>query len=327
MSRPGTDDRHIHPTRTVGPPVAVPPGLDDQRRLGPDWGRWLDLLPGRVAGLLDAWTLTVDGAPAHGFCSLVIPVRTDAGRAAVLKVAFDADEESEHEALALRLWDGDGTVRLLRDDPSRRALLLERLHRRDLTTGDPLEACRVIAAFYGRIHRPAPPEVRPLTAFVARWLDDLATCPAWAPIPRDMIDCALAVGRELIGTPDAVGTLIHGDLHYENVLAADREPWLVIDPKPMSGDPHYEPAPVLWNRWADLEATGDVPGTVRRRLAVVVEVAGLDPGRARDWVVVRMVLNAWWSVQDALRMRRALDADERTWIARCLVIATAVDPP
>ena len=56
----------------------------------------------------------------------------------------------------------------------------------------------------------------------------------------------------------STGTMTHGDLHYANVLAADREPWLVIDPKPMSGDPHYEPAPLLWNRWDELD--GDIRG-------------------------------------------------------------------
>ena len=65
-------------------------------------------------------------------------------------------------------------------------------------------------------------------------------------------------------TPRTDARLIHGDLHYENVLAADREPWLVIDPKPMAGDPHYELAPMLWNRWDEVVASGDVRDAVRR---------------------------------------------------------------
>ena len=79
------------------------------------------------------------------------------------------------------------------------------------------------------------------------------------------------------------------------MLAADREPWLAIDPKPMSGDPHYEPAPLLWNRWDELE--GDIRGGVRRRFHAVIDAAGLEEDRARDWVVVRMVLNAHWSIR------------------------------
>ena len=109
------------------------------------------------------------------------------------------------------------------------------------------------------------------------------------------------------------------------MLAADREPWLAIDPKPMDGDPHYEPAPLLWNRWDELADAG--PGLrdgVRRRFHAVVDAAGLDEDRARDWVVVRMVLNAHWSVQDAERAGRGLEPDEREWITRCIAIAKAV---
>ena len=74
-----------------------------------------------------------------------------------------------------------------------------------------------------------------------------------------------------VSDPASTGTLIHGDLHYENVLAADREPWLVIDPKPMSGDPHYEIAPMLWDRWDEL--AGYVREGVRRRFHTLSEAA------------------------------------------------------
>lgn len=123
----------------------------------------------------------------------------------------------------------------------------------------------------------------------------------------------------------STGTLVHGDLHYANVLAADREPWLAIDPKPMDGDRHYEPAPLLWNRWDELAGAGlSVRDGVRRRFHTVVDTAGLDEDRARDWVVVRTVLNAHWSVQDAERAGRDLDSGEREWITRCIAIAKAV---
>ena len=116
--------------------------------------------------------------------------------------------------------------------------------------------------------------------------------------------------------------IVHGDLHYENVLAGDREPWLVIDPKPMSGDPHYEPAPMLWNRMEEL--AGDLRNGLRRRFHTIVDTAGLDEDRARDWVVVRMVLNAHWAVEDAQRDDRPLSTEERDWITGCIAIAKAV---
>jgi streptomycin 6-kinase len=99
---------------------------------------------------------------------------------------------------------------------------------------------------------------------------------------------------------------------------------LVIDPKPMSGDPHYEVAPMLWNRWDEVVGSGNVRGAVRRRFHAVVDAAELDEDRARDWVVVREMHNAMWTVEDAWRSGRELDAEDRDWITRCIAIAKAV---
>ena len=123
------------------------------------------------------------------------------------------------------------------------------------------------------------------------------------------------VGEDLVADPASVGVIIHGDLHHHNVLAADREPWLVIDPKPMSGDPHYEPAPMLWNRWDEIVA-GNARENLRRRFHTLVDVAGLDEDRARDWVVVRMVHNMSWAVIDG-------DPDE-DYLTMCVTIIKAV---
>lgn len=304
------------------PQLVVPPGLAAQRRLGPAWGEWLDRLPKMYADLVAEWQLTPDGGPWHGFCSVVVPVRTVGGAPAALKITFDGDEESEHEHLALQIWSGEGTVRLLRADPHRRAMLLERLHQEDLADLWDLEACEVVAGLYPRLHVPAPPQLRTVTSYVERWVAAMASMPRNAPVPRRMVEQATHLARALCSDPDSTGRLVHGDLHYANVLAGDREPWLVIDPKPMSGDPHYEPAPMLWNRMDEL--TSDVRDGLRRRFHTLVDVGGLDEARARDWVVVRMVLNAHWSIQDAQGGDRELDTGERDWITRCIAIAKAV---
>ena len=99
----------------------------------------------------------------------------------------------------------------------------------------------------------------------------------------------------------------------------------MIDPKPMSGDPHYEPAPMLWNRWDEVRrGAATVRDAVRHRFHTIVDAAGLDEDRARDWVVVRMVHNAIWTVLDARHADRALDAEDHEWITRCVTIAKAV---
>jgi streptomycin 6-kinase len=273
-----------------------------------------------VGDLLVEWQLDVDGTAAHGYCSLVLPVRTVSGRPAVLKVGFP-DEESEHEHLALQHWHGRGAVQLLRADPRRWALLLERLHAgEDLGDLWDLEACEVVAGLYSRLHVPAPPRLRTLPSYVERWTADLARLPRDAPVPRRLVEQAVALGRDLVGDPASSGTMIHGDLHYANVLAGDREPWLAIDPKPVSGDPHYEVAPMLWNRWDEL--AGEVRNGVRRRFHAVVDAAGLDEHRARDWVVVRMLHNAMWRLADPAQARRRTPT--AAYLTMCVSIAKAV---
>lgn len=304
--------------------VVVPPvWVASQAGISPAWASWFERLPKLAVDVLTEWSLTLDGAPMNGYASLVLPVRTFAGLPAALKLTFDGDDESLHEAVALQHWNGRGTVKLFRADPNRRALLLERLHVKDLTTINDLAACEVLAGFYRRLHVPALPQLRTVPAYVDKWLRALATLSRSAPIPHRLVQQALSIGRDLVADPASVGVLVHGDLHYENVLAGDREPWLVIDPKPMSGDPHYEPAPMLWNRWDELVATGNVREAVRRRLHTLVDVAGLDEDRARDWVVVRSVINAHWTLEDAEGVGR-LTADDQQWITLCVTTAKAV---
>jgi len=304
-------------------PFDLPSGLLAQGRLGPRWQEWLDRLPALTQDVVADWELSYDGAPLHGYCSLVVPVRT-AGVEALLKVTFDGDDESLHEGLALQHLHGNGSVRLLRADPRRRALLLERLSLRDLTGLWDVEACEVVAGLYARFHIPALPQLRPLTAYLREWNDGLRALGRAAPMPRRLVEQAVALADDLLADPTSTGTMIHGDLHYENVLAAEREPWLVIDPKPMSGDPHYEIAPLLWNRWEEAVDSGNVREVVRRRFHTTVDAAGFDEDRARDWVIVRALHNAFWTIDDARARERPVDGEERDWITTMVTVAKAV---
>ena len=299
--------------------MRLPDGVLGMAERGPDWADWVDALPALVDGLLEEWHLTTDGWMMHGFVALVVPVLTTSNRPAVLKVSFP-DDESEHEHLALQRWHGEGAVQLLKADPHRRAMLLERLHPERLTEIWDLEACEVVAGLYGQLHVPAIPQLRPLTAYVEKWADELEALPRSAPLPRRMVEQAVSLSRQLVADPASTGTLVHGDLHYENVMAADRQPWLAIDPKPMSGDPHYEPAPMLWNRFEEL--AGDVRTGIRARFHALVDHAGLDEERARDWVVVRMLDNALWRLQDADGVERVTSTDDH--LTMCIAIAKAV---
>lgn len=260
------------------------------------WAAWVDGVPRIVRDLLDEWDLSVDGEPMHGWTSLVVPVRTG-GRPAVLKVAWP-HEECQHEILALQHWHGNGAVLMLRADPRRNAMLLERLSTRDLMQVGDLDACEIVAGLYAQLHVPAPQQLITLSSYIHRYSDDLEGLPSDAPIPRRIADHAIRLGRDLADDPATDGTLIHGDLHYENVLAGDRAAWLAIDPQPVSGDPHYEVDPLLFNRWDEVITSADVREAVRRRFHAAVDIAGLDEDRARDWVIVREAHNAMWAIED-----------------------------
>nr|WP_202885666.1 aminoglycoside phosphotransferase family protein [Kribbella sandramycini] len=282
---------------------------------GPEWAGWLDRLPRLTRELLEEWKLRVDGGSRHGECALVVPVLTADGQRAVLKVQFP-HWEAETEHLALRDWAGDGAVQLLRADPRRFALLLERLEPRDLTTVDVYEACEIVGTAYARLHVEAGPQYRTLSGELKRWLERFRQLPASAPVPHRYVEQAISLAEDFSTDPATDGRLIHTDLHYENVLAGTREPWLVIDPKPLSGDPHYEVAPLIWNRWDEI--TGDLRFAVQQRFFTTIDAAGLDEERARRWVVLRQMLNVLWTLESADAL---LPQD---WLTRNIAIVKAI---
>ncbi|MFF4400472.1 aminoglycoside phosphotransferase family protein [Streptomyces sp. NPDC001480] len=249
-------------------------------------------LPDLAARFLGRWGLRLDGPSMYGVSALVLPVvvRAD-GTRAVLKLQL-TDEESVGEPVALRIWDGDGAVRLLAHDPATGTMLLERLDPARMLSHvpDTRAAVLVVARLLAHLTSfPAPEGMRRLGDIAHAMLE--RTPPALDRVPdaaarRLVADCAAAV-REVAGEPG--DRLLHWDLHYDNVLAAGRAPWLAIDPKPLSGDPGFELWPALVNRFD--------AGEVRWRFDALTEVLGLDRGRARAWTLGRLLQNCLWDVE------------------------------
>lgn len=257
---------------------------------------WLLGLPGLVEESLAEWDLTLDGEPMHGMAALVLPVRRHDGSTAVLKVTWP-HADAEHEHLALQHWGGHGAVRLIAANPGRWTMLLERLNGgRDLHEVPIDEACLVIGGLLRQLDHPALPQLSRLSAEVARMGEQFGSGPP--AIPRRFVEQAHALMSDLV-TDDVIDSrMVHTDLHYWNVLAADRQPWLAIDPKPLAADPAFAVTPALWNRWEEAIASGDIRRHLRRRLSVICESAGLDEERARSWSIVREVQMGLWAVKD-----------------------------
>ncbi len=218
------------------------------------------------------WDLELGPPFAMSNYSYVAP----AGDSAVLKVTPPEDDESDEEADALALWNGDGAVRLLRRDRERRALLLERARPGTDISQLPEDEATAIAVEVGtRLWRPAAEPFRWIGDHVPRWLDQAELADQER---RDLIPLA----RELYASLD-VGraVLVHGDLHHHNILSSgDR--FLAIDTKAMLGEPEYDVPSFLWN---PLGSTMTLAVTERRLTAFAA--AGLDEQRMRAWAVIR----------------------------------------
>ncbi|MEV0092313.1 aminoglycoside phosphotransferase family protein [Streptomyces sp. NPDC050738] len=252
----------------------------------------------RSTDFLRRWGLRQEGPPMRGHVSVVLPVLREAdGVRAALKVQ-DVDEETAGEPYALRAWGGDGAVRLLDHDPESGTMLLERLDedRPLASVPDVLAATRVIAELLVRINAvKAPQGMRGLTDIAAGLLDRVpAVLDSLAEEAerRLLKDCEAAL-REVAAEAAADGQLLHWDLHFDNVLAARREPWLVIDPKPLTGDPCFELLPALWNRWEE--------GRLLRRFELMTDVMELDRERARAWTLARVLQGSLWRLEEGER--------------------------
>lgn len=258
--------------------------------------RWRDDLPKVVDQIVSDWALELgDPYVPGGQCAWVASARGPAGEELVLKVAW-RHSEAEHEADALAHWDGEGAVRCFRtrtfEDST--ALLLERC-----VPGTPLGAALpepeqdvVIAGLLRRMWaRPLPQShpFRPLHQMCNAWAD---TFEGTLQSGSGGLDPGLAqTGLELLRTlpataPAGEEVLLGTDLHAGNVLAAEREPWLVIDPKPFVGDPAYDAVQHMLN--CDQRLAAD-PLALSRRMAGLLE---LDPERVRLWLFARCTQEA-----------------------------------
>jgi streptomycin 6-kinase len=266
--------------------VEIPPELTPLRT-SPEGNAWLEHLPDLVERCVSNWSLRLGPPFAGASASIVFPATLPDGHPAVLKVQFP-HRESDHEAAALRVWDGYGAVRLLASDDERSALLLERcLPGTPLTEEPPDRALDIAIELLPRLWRPAAEPFRTLADEAAWWIGYLTNSwdHAGRPFERDLLEAALEALHEL---PASQGeqVLVHQDLHAGNVLRAHREPWLVIDPKPLLGEREFGLVALI--RGKEL---GDGRAAVLGRLDRLSEKLGLDRDRARRWTLAQTI--AW----------------------------------
>jgi streptomycin 6-kinase len=274
-------------------------------REGERGAAWLGELPGIVAELVERWECVPDGPVGHGGVGLIVPVRWRGDEPAVLKVSFP-HPGNDHEPDAFAAWDGRGAVRLYARDDARYAMLLERVRPETLAElADEDEIITVAGRLNRRLAIPAPAELPRLADRAAEWEEQLHDDAA--ELPHGMrpatIDAAVATVRELGAVqPELV---VHGDLHGRNVLRAEREPWLAVDPKGYVGDPAYDGGTLLKSRAPALLGSSDLRGAIPRALDVFSDAAELDRERVRRWAQLHAVQAAFWGRRHGFRMARS----------------------
>jgi streptomycin 6-kinase len=246
-----------------------------------DDSAWLDVAPwgitDRVRSRLAAtarevaaeWNVELGPMIAAGRFSYVAFADDDA----ILKVVPVEDDEADHEADALALLGGDGAVRLLRHDRARRAMLIERARPGYDASGlSEYEAMRVSVSAAKRLWRPAE-RGRPF-----RWIGELV--PRWLDNAGDHY--LVRQAKEIYATMQpGDATLVHGDFHHHNLLSHG-DAWVVIDPKPMVGEPEFDVPTFLWNPIGHVPTRDSVEGWI-----AAFADAGLDANLIRKWAIVR----------------------------------------
>ncbi|MBB6376205.1 streptomycin 6-kinase [Pseudonocardia eucalypti] len=259
----------------------------------PEREEWLRRLPGTIAELTERWELRLDPPfEPGGTISWVAPASDRDGEARVLKVSW-AGPETLHEAEGLREWDGDGTALLYRAErfDHTSAMLLEHCR-----PGTPLARLRaeperdeIVAGLLRNLWRhPADGHpFRPLHVMCDQWADEFEEDYEPGDLDPGLARAGTALFRELPRSAPA-SVLLCTDLHAENILAGDRRPWLVIDPKPYLGDPHYDPLQHMLNCPGRLIAD---PIGFTDRMAGLLD---LDRERLRAWLFARCVQEGIW---------------------------------
>lgn len=262
---------------------------------------WLGRLPALTAEFEERWFIEVSPPFPNLTYNWVAPALHWGGAPAILKLSFPGDKEFKTEAQALKAFGGEGICRLLELDLDKGAMLLE-----SLEPGTPLtavendeEATAIATGVMKKLWRQPPASHGfPLVSDWARGFDRLRRRfdGGTGPMPARLVEEAESLFADLLASQGGP-LLLHGDLHQENILKAEREPWLAIDPKGVVGEAAYDTAALLHNPAEALDAP-DPRKLLERRLDVLSGELGLDPARIRAWGLAQAVLAAYWSLED-----------------------------
>lgn len=261
---------------------------------------WLENLPSLVAEFSERWSLEVLPPFDVDSYSYVCPAIRNKAANFVLKAGVPV-REFLCQIEALKIFNGDGIVRLLEADPPRGVMLLERIVPGTMLVdlGDDVQITEIAGQLMRRFWTPVPQSHSFLS--VADWANSLKRLhqrfeDGYGPFPRELIDLAEEQFENLLSNEDQ-SSLIHGDVNPYNILKAEREPWLAIDPKGVIGSPYYDVATFL-NNLPSGRPIFEMKRTLARRIAQLSEILGFDPKLMKKWGQAQAILSSFWSFED-----------------------------
>jgi streptomycin 6-kinase len=286
--------------------------------VGPAADAWIGAVPDAIPELARRWSLTLGASFEVGTIAYVLEADRADGTSAVLKLIYPDHEETSfaQEVAGLQMWDGRGIVRLLESDASIGAQLLERAEPGSSLSEetDELRAIAICGSVLERMwSAPAAPhpDIRPLAEQARIWAASIERDwdQAGEPFEPELMEDARATFSFLADDLTRRGggdVLVHGDLHHGNVLAARREPWLAIDPKPMLGEREYDIRAPICDRREELLADPAPLARLERRLAALLgELQPLDRERALAWAFAVEVDWSMWGLRSGDAFSRA----------------------
>lgn len=281
--------------------IVVPAAFGQTMRevYGEAGSEWIARLPALVAECAHRWSLVI-GEPFALSYNYVVSAKTVGGDRVVLKLGFPC-RELFSETAALRVYAGDGAVRLRDADESLGAMLLDHLDPgTELNaSADDVQATVAAAKVMRALWKPVPvqhqfPSIQDWGRGFARLRDRFGG--GTGPFEARVVDEAQELFESLAAT-SAEPVVLHGDLHHGNILRSG-DGWLAIDPKGVIGEPAYEAGALLRNPHPWLWDQPDPVAITARRLDLLSAALGFDRERLRGWAIAQAVLSAWWTFED-----------------------------
>jgi streptomycin 6-kinase len=273
---------------------------------GEEGRAWLDRLPSILANCEERWHLTIDAPVKNLSFNYVAPGVLGDGTEVMLKTGLTDEFPSQSEAL--HHFNGRGMVQLLACDVQDAVMLMERLKPGTSlrTVEDDEAAISAAAQVMRKIWHPLPEQHYPFPT-VVDWSKGFARLRrrydgGTGPIPAGIFDKAEKLYAELCASM-AEPVLLHGDLHQDNILAAERQPWLAVDPKGVIGEPAYETGALLRNFWPDILSVSNPKSLMARRIDQLSAELGFERERIYNWGFAQAVLSVIWGVEDTGKLQ------------------------